>query len=137
MKKRFIVITALCTLLLSLLSACELKNAGPLKAITRPYIAQYECIDATLGEENILDKFEFITVTLQNKDTMELSYKFKDGETKKVKSKYDFDYKTHTLTAEIGLFGYTFKQATVIEKGKFTVSKSFGGKQLIMKFKAL
>ena len=124
-------------MLLTLLPACEMKNAGPLKAITHPYIAQYECIEATLGEENILDKFEFITVTLQNKDTMELSYKFKDGETKKVKSKYDFDYKTHTLTAEIGLFGYTFKQATVIEKGKFTVSKSFGGKQLIMKFKAL
>lgn len=124
-------------MLLTLLPACEMKNAGPLKAITHPYIAQYECIEATLGEENILDKFEFITVTLQNKDTMELSYKFKDGETKKVKSKYDFDYNTHTLTAEIGLFGYSFKQATVIEKGKFTVSKSFGGKQLIMKFKAL
>ena len=137
MKKRFIVITLLCTLLLSLLSACELKNAGPLKSITNPYIAQYECIEARLGEEDLLKRFEFITITLQNKENLELSYKPKDGEAKTIKSKYNFDINSRTLTSEIGILGYSFKQSTVIEKGQFTISKPIGGKQLIVKFKAL
>lgn len=121
---------------LILLPACDIKNAGPLKSITHPYIAQYECVEATLGEEDLLKKFDFIKITLLNKENMELCYKPKDGESKTIKSNYTFDYKTRKLTAEVGILGYTFKQSTVIEKGRFTISKPIGGKQLIMKFKA-
>lgn len=121
---------------LILLPACDIKNAGPLKSITHPYIAQYECVEATLGEEDLLKKFDFIKITLLNKENMELCYKPKDGESKTIKSNYTFDYKTRKLTAEVGILGYTFKQSTVIEKGRFTISKPIGSKQLIMKFKA-
>ena len=137
MKKRFIAFAFICTLLLTLLCACDMKNAGPLKSITHPYIAQYECVEATLGGEDLLDKFEYIKITLVDKENLELNYKPKDGDNKKVESKYSFDIKTRTLTAEIGILGYTIKQSTVIEKGKFTISKSLGGKQLIVKFKAV
>lgn len=136
MKKRLIILALFCTMLLSLLSACDMKNAGSLKSITNPYIAQYDCVEATLGEEDILKKFDHIKITLVNKENLELSYKPKDGDSKTVKSKYAFDVKSRTLTAEIGLLGYSFKQSTIVEKGKFTISKSIGGKQLIMKFKA-
>ncbi len=135
MKK--LLFTVLCVILLTLLPACEIKNAGPLKSITHPYIAQYECVEATLGDEDLLKKYDYITITLQDKDTLELSYKPIDGEAKKIKSKYQFDCNSRTLTAEIGLLGHNIKQSTVIEKGRFTVSKSFCGKQLIMKFKAV
>ena len=136
MKKRLIFIFVLCTFILTFISACEVKNAGPLKSITHPYIAQYECIEAKLGEEDLLEKFDYIKITLLDKETMELNYKLKEGENKSIKSNYSFDLESRTLTAEIGLLGYTFKQSTVIEKGKFTISKSIGGKQLIMKFRA-
>ena len=126
----------ICTLLLTLLSGCDIKNAGSLKSITNPHVAQYECVEATLGEEDLLKKFDFIKITLVDKENLELNYKQKDGESKLIKSKYSFDVKTRTLTAETGLLGYSFKQSTVIEKGRFTISKSIGGKQLIMKFKA-
>ena len=136
MKKRLIIFVVLCTLVLTLLSACDMKNAGPLKSITHPYIAQYECVEATLGDEDLLDKFDYIKITLVNNDTLELNYKLKDGDNKTIESNYDFDINSRTLTAEVGILGYTVKQSTVIEKGKFTISKSIGGKQLIMKFKA-
>lgn len=136
MKKRLIIFAVLCTLILTLLSACDMKNAGPLKSITHPYIAQYECIEATLGDDDLLDKFDYIKITLVNSDTLELNYKLKDGDNKTIESNYDFDINSRTLTAEVGILGYTVKQSTVIEKGKFTISKSIGGKQLIMKFKA-
>ncbi len=124
-------------MLLTIFPACNVKNAGPLKSITNPYIAQYECVEATFGEEDLLKKYDYITITLQNKDTLELSYKPKDGDAKKIKSKYQFDCNSRTLTAEIGLLGHNVKQSTIIEKGQFTISKSFCGKQLIMKFKAV
>ena len=114
-----------------------MKNAGPLKSITHPYIAQYECVEATIGGEDLLKKFDYIKITLLDKDNLELNYKQKKGENKSIKSKYNLDVKTRTLSAEIGILGYTFKQSTVVEKGKFTISKSLGGKQLIMKFRAL
>lgn len=136
MKKRFIIFALTCTLL-TFLCGCDLKNAGPLKSITRPYIAQYECIEATLGGEDLLDKFDYIKITLATKDKMEFTYRQKNGESKILESKYKFDLTSRTLTAEIGLLGYNFKQSTVVEKGKFTISKSIGGKQLIMKFKTV
>lgn len=137
MKKRLIIFVALFTFLLTLACACDMKNAGPLKSITHPYIAQYECVEATLGKEDLLKKFDYIKITLVNSDTMELNYKQKEGKNKTIKSNYNFDTKSRTLTAEIGILGYTVKQSTVVEKGQFTISKSIGGKQLIMKFKAV
>lgn len=136
MKKRFIFLAVICTLLLTLLSGCDIKNAGSLKSITNPHVAQYECIEATLGEKDLLKKFDYIKLTLVDKENLELNYKQKDGESKLIKSKYSFDVKTRMLTAEMGLLGYSFKQSTIIEKGRFTISKPIGGKQLIMKFKA-
>lgn len=136
MKRKILIFSAIFLLLLILLPACNAQNAGSLKSITRPYIAQYECVEAKLGEEDYLKKFEYFYLTLKDKENMEITYKLKDGERKTVKSKYNFDLESKRLTAEIGIFGYKFKQSTVIENGRFTVSKSIGGKQLVMKFKA-
>lgn len=134
MKIRVALFFTICAML-TFLPSCDAKNAGSLKSITLPYIAQYECVEASLGEEDLLNRFEYIKITLLDKEKLELAYKSKDGESKSVKSNYNFDVNTHKLTADIGILGYSFKQSTIIEKGKFTISKSIGGKQLIMKFK--
>ena len=136
MKKRLFILTILFAFTITFISACDIKNAGPLKSLTRPYIAQYECIEAKLGDEDLLDKFDYIKITLLDKDKLELNYKPKEGDSQSIESNYAFDITSRTLTAEIGILGYTFKQSTVIEKGKFTISKPIGSKQLIMKFKA-
>ena len=137
MKKRLIIFVVLCTLVLTLLSACDMKNAGSLKSLTRPYIAQYECVEAKLGDEDLLKKFDYIKITLLDKDNLELNYRQKEGENTSIKSKYSFDINSRILTAEIGILGYTIKQSTVIEKGKFTISKPIGDKLLIMKFETV
>ena len=136
MKKLFLPIFICCLAALSLLCACDMKNAGPLKSITRPYIAQYQCTEAELGDENLLDKFEYIKIVLVNKEDMQIVYKPKDGESKTISSTYELDTKTHRLTAQIGILGYDFKQSVIVENGKFTISMPIGGKQLVMKFKA-
>ncbi len=135
-KKFFIVLATFCLILPLVVCACDAREAGSLKSITRPYIAQYECTEATLGEDNILDKFEYINVILVNKDTMQVIFKPKNGKKQISKAKYNFNADTRELTADIGIYGYKFKQSTIVEKGKFTISKAIGQKQLIMKFKA-
>lgn len=129
-------LATICMLLSLFICACDAREAGSLKSITRPYIAQYECTEATLGDENLLEKFEYINIVLVNKDTMQVIYKPKNDKKQINETKYSFDNKTRELSAEIGIYGFKFKQSTVVEKGKFTVSKPIGKKQLIMKFKA-
>lgn len=136
MKRKLFFLTAVCTLLLLLIPACEAREVGSLKSLTRPYIAHYECTEATLGEENLLDMFDYIEIVLVDKEKMELIYKMKDGEKHSVESSYSFDIEKRELTADVGILGYKFRESTTIEHGRFTISKAIGTKQLIMKFKA-
>lgn len=117
-----------------LLPACEFKADGSIKSLTLPYIAQYTCVEARLGEKDILNEYEFITVTLLDRKEMELSFKRKDGEKKSYKSGYSFDPETHELTGEIGIFGYAVKQKIIVEKGGFVISHPVGNQTLYMKF---
>lgn len=135
MKKKLLVLVAVCALLLSLLPACNASEIGSLKSLTRPYIAQYECYEATFGGEDMLDKFDYIEIILVDKENLELVFKRNGGEKHKFESEYTFDNKTRELSADIWVLGFRFKETVVIENGKFTVSKPIASKQLIMKFK--
>ena len=135
MKRRLLFIAALCSLLL-VFTACDAREAGSIKTFTRPYIAQYACTEAYFGEENLLDRFDYIKIVLVDKEQMQLIYKTKHGEQSKLESTYLFDLKSRELTAEIGILGYRFKQSAVVENGQFTITKTFGRKQLVMKFQA-
>lgn len=136
MKRKLSLLILLCLLSLLILPSCDAREAGSIKTLTNSYIAQYECTEAHLGDENILDKFDYIIINLKDKKKLELIYKPLNGDKRVIESEYTFDNTTHELTAEIGILGYSVKQSTKIEHGKFTVCKQFGGKELIMKFKA-
>ncbi|MDE6001706.1 MAG: hypothetical protein K2G96_05265, partial [Clostridia bacterium] len=87
-KKILFTLAAFCMLLPLFVCACDAREAGSLKSITRPYIAQYECTEATLGDENLLEKFEYIKIVLVNKDTMQIIYKPKNGKKQINETKY-------------------------------------------------
>ena len=136
MKRKLIIIAAICSLFV-LLSACDARDTGSLKSLTRPYIAQYECTDAKLGNDELLEKFDYIKIVLVDKNKMQLIYKLKMGEKRVKESEYTFDAKTRELSADIGIFGYRFNQTTVVKDGKFTVTKTILGKQLVMNFESV
>ena len=136
MKRKLIFFTFISTLLLILLSGCNAREIGSLKSITSPYIASYECTEAYYGEENILNKFDLIEINLVNKKQMELIYKLKGEDKCVIETEYTFDLDTRELSAEIGILGHKFRQTTTVKNGKFTISKSIGAKQLVMKFEA-
>lgn len=136
MKRKLIIIAAICSLFV-LLSACDARDTGSLKSLTRPYIAQYECTDAKLGNDDLLEKFDYIKIVLVDKNKLQLIYKLKMGEKRVKESEYTFDAKTRELSADIGIFGYRFNQTAVVKDGKFTVTKTILGKQLVMNFESV
>ena len=140
MKRRFLYITLiLCTLLLLTLPACSTAQAsgtsGSLKSLTKPYIGEYECIEARLGETNLLEKYEFITISLLDDKKMEISFKPKNGKKKTFDGAYEVNNETREFTGEVGILGVNFREATKIENGKFTITKLIFSMPLIMNFK--
>lgn len=137
MRKKFYPLALLFAfLILTLLPACNIQQeTSSLKSLTKPYIAEYECYEGMFGGEDILKKFDYIIITLADKENLELIFKLKDGERYKYECEYELDTKTRELSADIWVLGYRFKESVNIEHGKFTVSKTIGSKQLVMKFK--
>jgi len=136
MKKKLLLITALVCSVLFLLPACEISADSSLKSITKPYITQYECTEAKLGNEDLLEKYQYIRITLVDDKNLELNFKTKDGEKHSYEGTYEVDPDTRELTGEIGVLGMNFKEKVVIENGGFTVTKNIFQKTLVIKFKA-
>lgn len=138
MKKKFLTFVLLITAVaatLCLLPACDGNTEGSLKSITHPYVAEYECIEARYGEDDLLEKYEFIKITLVDKQKLEVSYKPKDGEKQVYEGSYEIDDKTREMTGDIGIFGFKFREKIKIENGGFTVTRNILAKPLILKFK--
>lgn len=135
MKRRYLTVFLL-LLAATLFAACDARSYGSLKSVTMPFIAQYECTDLRLGEQNLLEDYDYIRLTFEKDNVLELTYKEKDGVKKTLSGKYELNPVTRELSAEIGILGYKFKEKTVVERGKFTVSKPIGGQILTMTFSA-
>ncbi len=139
MKRKILFSAALLFLSLSilLLPACEARAEGSIKEITKPYIAQYECVEAKLGDKNLLEQYDFIRIILVDNEKMQIVFKPKDNDKQIIDGAYDLDFKTRELVGEIGILGYKFKEKTTVQKGEFVISKTILAKQLYMKFKVI
>ncbi len=137
MKKKLLLFAAICAAafsLLAVLPACDADPNGDIKSITKPYIAEYVCTEAKFGEEDLLEKYDYIKLTLLDGKQMELSYKPKDGDKKSYVCDYEVDEKTRELTADFWLLGISHREKISIENGGFTIIKTIYSKPLYMKF---
>lgn len=137
MKKKLLLFAAICAAAFSLLAvfpACDADPNGDIKSITKPYIAEYVCTEAKFGEEDLLEKYDYIKLTLLDGKQMELSYKPKDGDKKSYVCDYEVDEKTRELTADFWLLGISHREKISIENGGFTIIKTIYSKPLYMKF---
>ena len=137
MKKKITILTLLLVFIICAvlpLSACEMSGNDSIKAITNPYIAQYECVDANYGGKDFLKDFDFIRVTFLNAKELEISYMYKGGKKHTFNANYTVDPTTREFVADIGILGMRFQQAAIIKDGKFTVSRRIFRKQMTMKF---
>ena len=118
------------------LCACTIDTNSSIKELTDPYITRYECTYAAWGDQEFLEEFDYIRITLTDKEKLELSYK-KKGDMPRVHTcRYSFDEKTGELTAEGGALGVKFKERVLIENGKFTIAFPISGKEFILRFQS-
>lgn len=137
MKRKFLIFTAIFAAIISMLvtlPACDADPNGDIKSITKPYICEYECVEARLGNDDLLEKYDYIKLTLLDDKQMELSYKPKDGGKKAYVCDYEMDDKTREITADFWLFGIEHREKITIENGGFTIVKTLFSKPLVMKF---
>ncbi len=134
MKKKFAPILLLLPFACVLMCAFVVDKNSSLKDLTRPYVNTYECVLARLGEEDLLDDYEFFTITISEDQTLEISFKRKDGKKHSYKCGYEYDAKTGALTAETGILGVRFRQTTTIENGRFTLVIPILCRTLVMVF---
>lgn len=135
MKKKYSLIFLALALSVLFLCAFTFDKNSSLKDLTHPYINTYECTAARLGNENLLEQYEYFRITILDEKQLEISFKPKRFGKKRVyKCPYKFDNKTKELSAEVGILGYRFKQTTKITDGKFTISMPVFGKPLLMNF---
>ncbi len=138
MKKKFLICTALLIIVCSLftVTACNASDKGGIKTITKPYIAQYECVEATYGGTDFLKNYEYIRVIFLNGKELEVSLKRKGEKKHSVTCPYTVDPKTREFHAEVGILGMKFSQSAVIKDGQFTISRQIMNKELFFRFEA-
>ncbi len=135
MKKKFYFVFLILTLSCILLCAFTFDKDSSLKSLTHPYINTYDCTAARLGNEDLLEKYEYFKITFLDNEQVEVSFKRKNGGKRHAyKCNYNYNEKTQEFSAELGILGYKFKQTTKIKDGKFTISMPIFGKPLLMNF---
>ena len=115
-----------------LFSVSSIKT-GELTDITKPYLGIYECTQANLNEENLLERFDDLKLELKDKGEYLLYYKEKGGKRKKMKGKYHYDKDKETVILQLPYTRIIHREFP-LEKGILVVSVPYGGKTLRLEF---
>ncbi|MGN0814070.1 MAG: hypothetical protein ACI4MH_02415 [Candidatus Coproplasma sp.] len=132
-KKIFPTLTVFAVFCL-LLCAFKIDYQSSVKSLTHPYINTYVCTQARLGDEDLLEKYEYFKITFLDTKELEVSFKRIGGKEHSYTCPYSYNDKTREFSAEIGILGFNFRQSTTIENGKFSISMPIFTKQLFMLF---
>ena len=135
MKIKFIIPTLLLAFL-SLFCGCDAMNAGSLKTLTHPYINEYQCTKAILGEKDLLTDYEYITINILNDKKLLITSKPKNGEKITINGEYEVNEDSGEIICKSSFLGAEIKERVFIKKGKFTISKIIAEKPLILIFES-
>ena len=129
MKVKYAICAGLSALAL-LFSAC---GNSTLKDVTKPYLGEYECKSATLGETEYVDDFSFIRLELKQNGEFTLYYSHKNGKNGEESGSYLYDKNEKTITLTYGEVG-VLKRKFPLKNGEIYVTLPIGSQTLSMKF---
>jgi len=108
-------------------------KGSSLKDITKPYLGEYECTNATFNGEDYLDRFSYIRLLLEGDETYSLLFCEKGNERQQVKGNYTYDEKEKTITFSIEENSF-LKRKFKLENGILNIVLPIGNKILLMQF---
>lgn len=129
MKLKYSFCAGLAALLLALPSC----GNGSLKDITKPYLGEYECESARIGDRELTDEFSFIRLELKRGGEFTLYYSPKNGVKGEESGTYVYDEKEQTLCLTYENNG-VFKRKFPLKNGEISVTLPIGSQTLSMKF---
>ncbi len=129
MKVKYAICAAISTLAL-LFSAC---GNGSLKDITKPYLGEYECKSATLGDVDFIQEFSYIKLELKKEGAFSLYYATKEGKKGEETGEYLYDEQNGTLTFSYAGYG-GLKRKFPFKDGSLSIVLPLGAKTLTMQF---
>ena len=105
-----------------------------LKDIAQTHLGFYECENATLSGERLMDKFDYVRLELKADETFVLTYRKTGGKEKKEFGKYSYDRQKGEICLGVGESN-AFKRTFPLQDGVMHVTVRLGGKTLQMQFK--
>lgn len=127
-------ITLKSSILAGLCALCALGKSSSLKDISKPYLGEYECKQATYGEKDYLEDFTYIRMELQSNDRFVLSYCDKlTNKKNQVEGEFTYDAQTNTVTLQLG-DDACIKRQFPLKDGVLLVVTTLGNKILQLRF---
>ena len=133
MKKKQVLKSSILASIAALLTLFSgIKDLG-LKDVTKPYLGEYECLEARFGGTDYLEDFSYITIELKDDETFILHYEKRNGEKKQERGYYRYDKKRQVITLYAKERSF-LKLETPLKDGAFDIIVKMGSKTLHMKF---
>lgn len=123
---------AILPFLLALINVASLTG---LKEVSKPYLGTYECEYLRIGEENILDKFDYVRFELNPKGIYKIEFKDKNGVKGVYRGHYSFDEKNDLIVIDENIFGKRVSKSFSARSGEITTNVLYGDTLLSIKFK--
>lgn len=109
---------------------CRASELSPLSAVSRPYLAIYDCKRMTLGETDLLADFASVSLELQEKGFV-YTAETEEGARIQEEGAYGYDENTGTLT----LFSRRGAFRARLENGEITLTKQYGDRAFFALFR--
>ena len=136
-KRKFgiFILLIICFLVSSAFTGCKTEDLSSLRSLSKPHLCTYECESATLAGKDVLGHFQIILLELRDGGKFLLTAKPRKGRAIRQEGRYTFDEDSQVLTMSATRGKKPYTKAVTVERGSFTVSKSIGGRELVLKFK--
>ena len=122
-------LAGLCSLMLAFSSWRE----GKVTEITKPYLGEYECKQAILGEIDCLKKFDYIRLELSADNQFKLSYCETKGKKQTIKGTYEYEEESQSVCLKMGVGGIVHRKFP-LRDGVLYITIPFKLKSLALQF---
>lgn len=113
------------------LTGCSVSDMSSLTELSRPYVGEYTCEELRLGEEDMLDRFEYVRLTLGPDGDAQLTWRTMEGGEGETLLHYEMHEGSITLSKAGRMGAYTFP----VEQGAIVITHNIIGRMLYAKFR--
>ena len=130
--KKYWIRTPLLAGLATLLLALPIGKQDGLKEIVKPYLGEYECVEAKLNSMDYLERFSSVSLELRKDGEFILYYQESGAKKHKIRGQYRYDAKKESIvfSSARGAFQREFP----LKQGVLTISFPVHGDIVVLKF---